>query len=691
MIIGTVSPDGRWLAYEVRTPPEKTEISGDAEVNALPNGFPPVYFGLNLSLGNIDGGEPRAICAKGPCWRGSFSPDSRQLAYYSNEDGTPSVWVYDIASGAKRRLADIRPMLTSDRALWSADGKTLYVKGRRPGAATPAAPARDVRPRVAVFRTHDTAPQEDLNAYLIDREASPIIAIDVASGASRVVVAHDAEVRPNAMRLSPDGKWISYLSVVHSKDASSDDFYESLVIVPAGGGKPVAVFRDIRVPDDGSLDWTYQWTPDSKRLVYSKAADLWIAPFDDPSHARRLGESLGPIAGSPLYLTRDGSAAIVNIESDEKIYDYSAPAAIAVVPLDGSAPRRFDVRAVPTIWQPSPGSLVAMSGHEVVDVDLKTGKVQSLSNGSRVTPAGIANNMLVARFESLTTPGDYYLFDRGMKIVRRLSHVEPRLDAVGVGPMEAFETTVGERHVASHVFLPPGTKRGDKLPGIVYFYSGAQLSTHSDDFGGGAPNTIPVQVFTSRGYAVLFCDVPLSPPGKGNPVQEMTDEVVAQVEHAAALEYIDSHRVAIMGQSYGAYSTAAIITRSNAFRAAIALDGVYDLPGNYGADTSGAAWAEGGQGRMGTHPWAALDRYIANSPYYQADKIHTPLFLIHGEKDSACPVLESKKMFNALKRLGRDAELAIYAGEGHVPGLWALANSIDATERMLAFLDAHMK
>jgi dipeptidyl aminopeptidase/acylaminoacyl peptidase len=48
-------------------------------------------------------------------------------------------------------------------------------------------------------------------------------------------------------------------------------------------------------------------------------------------------------------------------------------------------------------------------------------------------------------------------------------------------------------------------------------------------------------------------------------------------------------------------------------------------------------------------------------------------------------------MFNAIKRLGGDAELAIYAGEGHVPGFWALANSVDATERMLAFLDAHMK
>jgi dipeptidyl aminopeptidase/acylaminoacyl peptidase len=688
MIPGTVSPDGRWLAYEIRTQPEKTENSGELEVNTLPNGFPAVYFGVNLALGGIEGGEPRAICAKGPCWRGSFSPDSRQLAYYSNEDRSPTVWIYDVLSGAKRRLADIRPRLSSDRALWSPDGKTLYVMGARLSKPH-AAPKSE---RVKVFRTHDAPPpQQDLNAALLDWEASSIVAIDVASGASRVVVPHDAELPPHVMRLSPDGKWISYFSVRSVKDPAADDYYESLVIVPAGGGKPVAVFSDIRVPDDESYDWTYQWTPDSKRIVYSKTSDLRIASLGDPSHSRRLGESLGTIAGSPLYLTRDGSAAIVGVESGEKVYDFMTPMVIAVVPLDGGAARKLDVQAVPTMWQPASGSLIAKRGREVIDVDLKTGRVKSLLNAGRFNPIGVANNMVVARFESLTTPGDYYLFDRNMKIVRRLSHVEPRLDTSTVGPMESFETTIGERRVESHVFLPAGAKRGDALPAIVYFYSGAQLS--ADDFGGGAPNTIPVQIFTSRGYAVLFCDVPLSPPGKGNPVQEMTDEVVAQVEHAAMLGYVDRHRVAIMGQSYGAYSAAAIVTRSDLFRAAIALDGVYDLPGTYGNDDGGggAAWAESGQGRMGTHPWAALDRYIANSPYYQADKIHTPLLLIHGEKDSACPVLEARKMFNALKRLGRDAELAIYAGEGHVPGFWALSNSVDATGRMLAFLDAHLK
>jgi dipeptidyl aminopeptidase/acylaminoacyl peptidase len=325
------------------------------------------------------------------------------------------------------------------------------------------------------------------------------------------------------------------------------------------------------------------------------------------------------------------------------------------------------------------------------------------SGHARINVAGATGDSIVARFEATSTPPDFDVMNRKFERVRRLSTAEPRLEGIDVGPVESFETVIPRfdgklETVRTHIFLPGGTKKGDRVPTIVYFYSGLPFALYAQDFGGGAPNSIPVQIFATRGYGVLFCDVPLSPEGTkgGNPIQEMTEAILAQVYRSADLGYTDIKRVAIMGQSYGGYSTAAVITETNLFRAAMALDGVYDLGGNYAEMRSDGltvnfGWSETGQGRMGTHPWADLRRYLANSPYYQADKIHTPLLLIHGEKDSACPVDEAKKMFNAIKRLGGDAELAIYAGEGHVPGTWALINATDATQRMLDFLDRHMK
>lgn len=728
-----ISPDGRYLAYDVRTPPLRTDNgSGETAELYLPNGFVSEFAGVNLWVSSVETGEARPVCKAGPCWRGSWSPSSRQLAFYSNEDGAPALWVYDLASGSAHHLgpAVVALKLKSDRPIWSPDGRTIYVllppppPSAKPAGKQPAAPAAAVagQPTVTVSRTHSaSAPASPAKALDDDqfnkkaRElAVTLAAIDVATGKTRSLISHDAEPPPYMMRLSPDGRWLSYFSVPQEKDAAVGDLYEDLVIVPSTGGKPVATFHDLRLPESDGSDTMYRWTPDSRRIVFAKDDALWIAEVDGGAQPRRLAAALGKIASEPLYLMRDGGSAVASLVSaDAEVYDsFGVPQRLAVVPLDGSEPHVLDISGTPiaadasSVWQRAADSIVVIreidngAQSEIVEVDAGSGKTTRLwAGGGRFNPVGViaGSNVLVTRFENLTTPVDYFTYDRNLTMIRSLSRAEPRLDAVKSGPMEHFETVIGGedgklQSIQSRVFLPYGAKRGDHLPTIAFFYPGFQATLATNGFGGGEPSSIPLLIFTSRGYAVLVCDVPLGPVGKaGNPAQEMTNAVVAQVEHAAELGYTDIRRVAIMGQSYGGYGTAAVIAQTNLFRAAMALDGSYDLPGNYSQSAGNFSWFEGGQGRMGTHPWADLERYLANSPYYQADKIHTPLLLIHGEKDPTCPVIEARKMFNALDRLDRNAELAIYAGEGHVLGSWSVPNAVDASQRMLDFLARHLQ
>src|SRR3546814_1980800 len=90
-------------------------------------------------------------------------------------------------------------------------------------------------------------------------------------------------------------------------------------------------------------------------------------------------------------------------------------------------------------------------------------------------------------------------------------------------------------------------------------YSGSDLSTRATQYGGGMGNTVPNQVFTSRGFAVVMANIVLAPEGEpGYPLQHMVDVLLPQVYAAANAGYIDIERLAISGQSYGGYSTASI-------------------------------------------------------------------------------------------------------------------------------------
>jgi dipeptidyl aminopeptidase/acylaminoacyl peptidase len=734
----SVSRDGKWIAYEVLAPPEKSpETQMEKGNRFLPSGTPSGCAGLRLYVAETATGKNRAICDKeNNCWRPSFSPDGRKIAYYSDEGGLPQLWVYDLGTSQSKRVNEARIKAKhwpGDEAAWSPDGREVFVPvqlANHPVSAPPAAAARQHKegaPAVTVYRSGseeaaaaagDGTPP-GMMAHFLWENNSTLAAVDVDSGKLRVVVPADAEPRPSNLRLSPDGKWLSYLSVFRMKGETASDTYFDLAVVPASGGTVKVVESDVEMGDDDYFGATYRWRPGTSQIVFLKKKRLWLADAQSPAGTkpRALAEKLGDLTDLPILMTRDGKAVLVGIKAEgEKVYYRVPPKALALVPLDGSEPKVYSVEGTPiradihSLWQPDAGAFFLVRRDEktaqrtVLRVDAATGKTSVAWTGRgrlEFVGAGSDGRWVIARYESLDTPPDYYRFDEKFSSRQRISRAEPRFENVAVGPLETFQTKVPGFDgrlltVDSTIFLPRNRKAGEKLPTIVYFYAGSQMAETAHEFGGGAPNSIPVQIFTTRGYAVLLVDVPLGPEGVGgNPIQEMADAILPQVHEAAARGFTDIDRVAIMGQSYGGYGTAAMITQTNLFRAAIALDGLYDLGAGYarmdpGGSTFNFVWSETGQGRMGTHPWADLRRYLANSPYYLADKIHTPLLLIHGEKDDACPVEGAERMYNALKRLKRTAQLAVYAGEGHVPGTWSLVNAVDAGNRMTEFLEKYL-
>lgn len=727
-----VSSDGNLIAYPVRSHPPEANLEAGGFFSA--SGAPNELVGSRILIADRKDGSTVDAChaAHDTAWGPSWSPDGRRLAFYSDADGQPRLWVREMLDGKCRQVSSVvikAHAWSGGEAQWSPDNQTLYVP-IQPQRQTEDESSPQVPP-VTFLRSggEKTDPRDDgigtdLTSYFLKVHNAAIAAVDVLTGEVRVVVPAETEPRPSVLRISPSGRWISYLSVLHREERSSAQLARELAVVPTAGG-------DVRTLDEGlpmlASDLhhlNYRWHPREDRLVYWKDHQLWLVDFgpEEPSAPRQLARELGRLAPTVYWFTRDGKAIVVGTSpKDEKSRADPQPRGLAVVPLDGGQPidwsideQRWNFVGIlkadaRTIWQPDGTSITfqlrdrATGENAIVRFDPRSRKIRLLWQGvarfGNLTSGG-NHDFIVGIYEDYATPPDLYRFAGDLSRKERVSHIEPRLDDVKLGKVEIFESTVPLHdgalgRVRTAVLLPPGAARGDKLPAIVMVYPGADFSRSAEEFGGGTGNTVPNVVFTSRGYAVVLPHLKLGPTGEpGNVVQEMVDGLLPQVYRAAELGYVDVERLAISGQSGGGCATAAIVSRTNLFRAAVPVNGCYDLPGfNYAGmspgDNSGMAVWEASIWRLGTHPWSNLLRYTENSPYYQADKIFTPLLIVAGGEDAG--YRDSWMFFAALERLGRQAEFVSYAGEGHVILSWTRRNAVDVSRRMVEFFEQYLK
>jgi dipeptidyl aminopeptidase/acylaminoacyl peptidase len=182
------------------------------------------------------------------------------------------------------------------------------------------------------------------------------------------------------------------------------------------------------------------------------------------------------------------------------------------------------------------------------------------------------------------------------------------------------------------------------------------------------------QRLAARGYAVLTAN----PPGSGGYGRGFATSIRGAwgtadwasldrlIDHVAATPGIDAGRMAITGVSYGGYLTMLALTRSARFSAAISENGISNLLAAWGAEDDGGAWLTT---ELGGPPWERPQAYVAASPIAAAARIRTPLLLVHAELDRNCPVGQSEQMFAALRALGREVELFVVEGEGHLMNL----------------------
>ncbi|MBC7898071.1 MAG: PD40 domain-containing protein, partial [Cytophagaceae bacterium] len=321
-----ISRDGARAAYAIRRSPGNVNLSN----RYMPNGTPSSVVGSQVYLKNQRGAPAVVVCPGGNCWAPSLSPDGATLVFFSDRDGPPQLWAYDLAAQRSRRLSPARvkaKLWTGDEAQWSPDSRTVFVPmapDSGPGAWLPtpesAGPAsRPEGPTVSVLRggseekkATQAAAQTPRQEFYHRENNAAIGAVDVRSGTVRIVAPATAAPRPSVMRLSASGRWISYLSVFKDHGITNQVSTVDLAVVPVGGGAPKVVASDLPLLSDYH-GRNYTWHPTEDALVYLKDGQLWHVAMSasGPGTPRRLGESLGTLAPSLHWFTRDGKGVVV--------------------------------------------------------------------------------------------------------------------------------------------------------------------------------------------------------------------------------------------------------------------------------------------------------------------------------------------------------------------------------------------
>lgn len=215
-------------------------------------------------------------------------------------------------------------------------------------------------------------------------------------------------------------------------------------------------------------------------------------------------------------------------------------------------------------------------------------------------------------------------------------------------------------------YLPADFDPDKKYPLIVYYYGGTTPVARS--FGG----RWPFNLYAANGYVVYV----MQPSGTIGYGQEFSarhqnnwgkitaDEIIASTKaFVKAHPFIDASKVGCMGASYGGFTTEYLTTRTDIFACAISHAGISSIAGYWGEGYWGYGYSTNASGH--SYPWNRKDIYIDQSPLFNADKVHTPILLIHGTKDVNVPTGQSIQFYTALKLLGREAELVFVKDADH--------------------------
>ena len=598
-----ISPDGSLVAFKMRrfVPPEGKREIW-LEVRRTKDG----RLVRTFEDGSGGAGDPYNDL--------QWAPMGKRLSYY---DAGGTLLVHDLESGAATKVLEKLEDLGSYS--WSPDGSYIVYSMTEK-------PKKDEKGVKRLLGIYDRTP------YGRNRTS-----LYISSG--------------SATRRLTAGKHSSYLQAIHPSGQKLliSRYYEDLSKRPYGFTELILMDIDSRTTETlytGAWIQSAAWSPDGRKILI----------LAGPSTFGDIG--------------KDVPEGTIPNDYDTQAYIFD-PATKGIEPIS----RDFDPAIDLAFWSKRDGNIYLVAEDESFrrffryDAGRKSFKRLDLGL-EYIWNTDVASDDLRAAVTAMGATEPLRLYDVDLKKGRARMIFDPAEQKLGdarLGRVESWGfTSSSGRPIAGFIHYPPDFDPGKRYPCIVYFYGGTSPTGRM--FGGRYPKNL----WSSHGY-VVYVIQPSGATGFGQAfsahhVNDWGEIVSGEIIEGTgrfldAHPFVDPDRVGCIGASYGGFMTQLLVTRTNLFSAAVSHAGISSITSYWGEGYRGALY--NAVAAANSFPWNRPDIYVDRSPLHAADRITTPLLLLHGANDMNVPTGESEQMYTALKLLGREVEYIRIAGQSH--------------------------
>ncbi len=551
-----------------------------------------------------------------------WSPDGTRLAFVSNRDTEKAAQLYviDVDGGEAVKLTDLKESV--EEPAWSPDGSRIAFTSR---VRDPEYDEEDDRERPPRRITGLRYKLESVGWTFDRRKHLFVVPTDGSAEPKQIT---DGNFEHASPAWSSDGKRIAFASA-RQRDWDIDTATD-IYIVAARGGRPQKV-----TPGDGNCGQP-AWSPDGRRIAYVYNPGL----FDSPRHTQIAVLDVNTRRRRVLTTSLDRNCAPF-MTSREPIWVGND--VFFVAEDRGTNP----IYRVATRGAPEP-RLVRRGRWTLNGYDVRAGVGVHIRSKATALP-------------------ELYFQDKQLT-----RHGVPFAKSARLPSPERFVATSDDgSKVEAWIIRPDGFEKGRRYPVLLNIHGGPFTQ-----YGVGFFDEFAV--YAGAGYVVVYSNPrgssgyseawgraicgPVNGRGPGWGTRDYEDLMAVTDEALRRFDFCDPKRVGVMGGSYGGYMTSWIVGHTDRFKAAVSERAVNTFYTEYGSADIG--WLLH-RAYTGAHLHEDVEEYVLQSPLSYADRIRTPLLILHSENDLRCPIDQAEHLFTTLRVLKRDVEFVRFPAESH--------------------------